>query len=292
MLPSSDVSAALQLAPAAYGLAAVFAWGTSDFVGGYATRRANAFVFTTVVNCGGLLMMAALAASSHEPFLAIHDAAWALAAGISGGAALAIFYRALSTGRMGLTAPVAAVLSAAIPTLFSIFTEGLPGSIRILGFVSAAIGLWLITRTEDGQSPEGIGMAVVAGLGFAGFYLCIRQAGSGSAIWMASLTRFGGLLATGVVVLAQIVQGQSKLRDITPAGFGWGVLAGCLDSLGTILFIRASQSGRLDEAVVISSLYPAVTVILARFILKEHFTRWRFVGLLAALAAVPMIATG
>jgi drug/metabolite transporter (DMT)-like permease len=62
--------------------------------------------------------------------------------------------------------------------------------------------------------------------------------------------------------------------------------------MGTILFVRASQTGRLDEAVVISSLYPAVTVLLARLFLKEHFTRWRFVGLLVALAAVPMIAAG
>jgi uncharacterized membrane protein len=72
----------------------------------------------------------------------------------------------------------------------------------------------------------------------------------------------------------------------------WAVLAGGVDSLGTIFFVRASQAGRLDEAVVISSLYPAVTVLLARLFLKEHFTRWRFVGLLAALAAVPMIAAG
>ena len=85
---------------------------------------------------------------------------------------------------------------------------------------------------------------------------------------------------------------QRKFRDITPAGLRWGVLTGCIDSLGTILFVRASQTGRLDEAVVISSLYPAVTVLLARLFLKEHFTRWRFVGLLAALAAVPMIAAG
>jgi uncharacterized membrane protein len=83
-----------------------------------------------------------------------------------------------------------------------------------------------------------------------------------------------------------------KFRDITPAGVRWGVLTGCIDSLGTILFVHASQTGRLDEAVVISSLYPAVTVLLARVFLKEHFTRWRFVGLLAALAAVPMIAGG
>ncbi len=285
MLPSSNVSTASQFATAAYGMAAVVAWGTSDFLGGYATRRANAFVFTTIVNLGGLVLVAALASATHATFLPGRSAAWALAGGVSGGASLAIFYRALSSGRMGLTAPVAAVLSAAIPTIFSMFTEGLPGRITILGFVLAVIGLWLITRAEDGSTPEGIGLAVLAGIGFAGFYLCIRQAGNGSVLWMASLTRAGGLIITGLIVLL-----QRNFRDITPSGLRWGVVTGGIDSLGTILFVLASQTGRLDEAVVISSLYPAVTVLLARIVLKEHFTRWRFVGLLAALAAVPMIA--
>jgi drug/metabolite transporter (DMT)-like permease len=285
MVPSSFMPAPPQVATATYGLAAVLAWGTSDFLGGYATRRANAFLFTTVVNIGGLLLMVTLASATHAPFPSARSAAWVLAAGVSGGAALAIFYRALSSGRMGLTAPVAAVLSAAIPAVVSMFTEGLPSRIAILGFLLAATGLWLITRSEDGATPEGIGLAVFAGIGFAGFYLCVRQAGSGSALWIATLTRTGALLITATVVLL-----SWNFRDITAAGLRWGVLTGCIDSLGTILFVRASQTGRLDEAVVISSLYPAVTVLLARVFLKEHFTRWRFVGLLAALAAVPMIA--
>jgi len=274
-----------QVATAAYGMAAVLAWGTSDFLGGYATRRANAFLFTTIVNIGGLLLMGTLVSASHATFPSGRSAAWVLAGGISGGASLAIFYRALSSGRMGLTAPVAAVLSAAIPAVVSMFTEGLPGRIPILGFIFAATGLWLITRSEDGSTPEGIGLAVVAGIGFAGFYLCVRQAGDGSALWFATLTRMGGLIITAVIVLL-----SWNFRDITAAGVRWGLLTGCIDSLGTVLFVRASQTGRLDEAVVISSLYPAVTVLLARLFLKEHFTRWRFVGLLAALAAVPMIA--
>jgi drug/metabolite transporter (DMT)-like permease len=279
--------AAPQFTTAAYGMAAVVAWGTSDFLGGYATRRANAFVFTTVVNLGGLLLVGTLAAASHGTLPSRHGIVWALAAGISGGAALAVFYRALSSGRMGLTAPVAAVLSAAIPTIVSIFTEGLPGRIPILGFVFAGAGLFLITRAEDGSTPEGIGLAVFAGIGFAGFYLCIRQAGQGSPLWMATLTRAGGLLVTSVIVLL-----LRNFREINGSGVRWAVLTGAIDSLGTVLFVLASQTGRLDEAVVISSLYPAVTVLLARFVLKEHFTRWRFVGLLAALAAVPMIASG
>lgn len=274
-------------APVAYGLAAVLAWGTSDFLGGYATRRANAFLFTTLVNVGGLLLTLTLAEGTHAAFPSTRSVMWVLAGGISGGASLAVFYRALSSGRMGLTAPVAAVLGAAIPTLFSMFTEGVPGHYRIAGFLFAACGLWLITRAEDGGKPEGVGLAVIAGIGFAGFYLCVRQAGDAPAVWVAAFTRVGGLLATGAIVLV-----QRRFRDITPAGVRWAVVTGCVDSLGTLLFVRASQSGRLDEAVVLSSLYPAVTVLLARFFLKEHFTRWRFVGLLAALASVPMIAAG
>src|SRR5277367_4833638 len=200
MLPSTDMPATQQFTTAAYGMAAVLAWGTSDFLGGYATRRANAFLFTVVVNIGGLLVVGALASASHAPFPSARSAAWVLAGGISGGAALAIFYRALSSGRMGLTAPVAAVLGAAIPAVFSMFTEGLPGRIPLLGFVLAVLGLWLITRTEDGSKPEGVGLALLAGIGFASFYLCVHQAGDASALWTASLTRTGGLIITALVV--------------------------------------------------------------------------------------------
>jgi drug/metabolite transporter (DMT)-like permease len=286
MLPSSFMLAA-PLAPAAYSLAAVLAWGTSDFLGGYATRRANVFVFTAIVNAGGLLMMAALVGATHPALPSARSALWVLAGGVCGGVSLAIFYRALSSGRMGLAAPVAAVLGAAIPTLFSMITEGLPGPIRIVGFVLAVAGLWLLTRSEDGSTPEGIELAVLAGIGFAGFYLCIRQAGGSSVLWIASLTRTGGLLITGLIVVA-----QRRFRDITAVGISWGVLTGCIDSLGTMLFVRASQSGRLDEAVVLSSLYPAMTVLLARIFLKEHFTTWKVAGILAALTAVPLIAKG
>jgi len=287
MLPSTFMSATPQFGAAAYSLAAVLAWGTSDFLGGYATRRANPFLFTSIVNGGGLLLMIALAGASHAPFPSARSVNWVLAGGISGGGSLAIFYRALAAGRMGITAPVAAVISAAIPTFFSIATEGLPGRLAIAGFLFAGTGLWLITRGEDGTRPEGVGLAVLAGIGFAGFYLCIRQAGQASPLWIATLTRAGGLLITGLIVLL-----QRRFQDITPAGLRWGVLTGCIDSVGTVLFILASQSGRLDEAVVMSSLYPAMTVLLARLFLKEHFTRWKFVGLIAALAAVPMIAAG
>jgi drug/metabolite transporter (DMT)-like permease len=271
--------------PTSFSLAAVFAWGTSDFVGGYAARRANAFLLTAIAHISGLLLMAGAALESHAPFPSGTAVMWALMGGLSGGAALAIFYRALATGRMGLTAPVAAVLGAVIPTVFGMFREGLPQATQSIGFALAATGIWLISRTEDDSSTQGVGMAALAGIGFAGYYLCIRQAGDSSAFWLAAIGKVTSFTLTGLIV----VIGHS-VREIDSRGFGLGVLAGCLDVTGSVLFIRASQAGRLDSAVVLSSLYPAVTVLLARFILREHFTRWKALGMVAALLAVPMIA--
>ena len=271
--------------PTICSLAAVFAWGTSDFLGGYAARRANAFLLTAIAHISGLLLMAAVAVATYSPFPSRTAVVWALVGGLSGGGALAIFYRALATGRMGLTAPVAAVLGAAIPTVFGMFSEGLPQRAQIVGFAMAATGIWLISRTEDDSHPQGIGMAALAGIGFAGYYLCVKQAGDASAYWIAAVSKVASFSLTGVIVLI----GRSA-RQIDARGIAFGVLAGCLDIIGSVLFIRAIQNGRLDAAVVLSSLYPAVTVLLARFILNEHFTRWKALGMFAALLAVPMIA--
>jgi len=274
-----------RLLPAGFSLTAVLAWGTSDFLGGYATRRANAFLLTTVVNVSGWFLMGAIAYVTHAQFPSLHTIAWAMAGGASGGTGLAIFYRALASGRMGLTAPVAALIGAGIPTIFGMVTEGLPSSIHILGFLLAGFGIWLISRSEAGHTPEGISLALIAGVGFGGFYLCLRQAGDGSAMWIATFSRSGALVITATVVLL-----QRSFRQITVAGIGWATIAGFLDVTGTFLFVRARQTGRLDSAVVLTSLYPAITVLLARLILKEHFTLWKAVGMFAALLAIPLIA--
>jgi drug/metabolite transporter (DMT)-like permease len=270
---------------ASFSLGAVLVWGTSDFVGGYAAKRANAFVVTLIAHTSGMLLMATMAVATRAPMLSHRALGWAIAAGLAGGATLAIFYRALAAGNMGLTAPVAAVLGAAIPTAFGMITEGFPGAAPILGFVLAVLGIWLISRSEDQRRPEGIGLALLAGVGFAGFYLCARQAGNESSLWISAFSKGASAVLTGAVVL-----GGGKFGPIRKPEVGWGVLAGFLDVTGTVLFIRASQSGRLDSAVVLSSLYPVVTVLLAKLILKEHFTRWKAVGMAAALLAVPLIA--
>ena len=295
VLPSSGVSSLTQFAPAVYSVTAVFLWGTADFAGGYGSRRANAFVLTAFSHLCALVLMFALAFFGHGAFPSRTSILWALAAGAVGGFSLAIFYRALASGQMGLTAPIGALMGAAIPTLADIAMEGTPSRWTIAGFVLAILAIWLITRPEgsEGSSsedtgsprPHGVAMAALAGVGFAGFYLFIHQA-SGSPLWVAAISRIGSLAATTIAVFVS----RAPLALDRPRAL-LGMIAGFLDISASALFIFASQRGRLDEAVVITSLYPAVTVVLARVLLKEHFSRWKFVGLLAALAAVPLIST-
>jgi len=292
VLPSSGVASLTQLAPAAYAVTAVFLWGASDFAGGLGSRRANAFVLTAFSHICAFALMFAVALGQHGAFPSRTSILWALLAGGVGGFSLAIFYRALASGQMGLTAPVAALMGAAIPTLADIAMEGAPSRWTFAGFALAIFAIWLITRPEPSGDndasghPKGVAMSALAGIGFAGFYLCIHQA-SGSPVWIATISRVGSFSATAIAVALT----RAPLA-LDRSGAALGMMAGFLDITASALFIFASQHGRLDEAVVITSLYPAVTVLLARLVLKEHFSRWKFVGLLAALAAVPMIAAG
>jgi len=292
MLLSCVVSSISHFAPAAYSVAAVFLWGTSDFSGGLGSRRANAFTLTAFSHICALALMASIAWGEHAAFPSRASVLWALAAGAIGGFSLAIFYRALASGQMGLTAPIAALLGAAIPTLTDIAIEGAPSRWTIFGFVLAIFAIWLITRPEphgdndESGHPKGVAIAALAGVGFAGFYLCIHQT-SGSPVCIAAVSRVGSFGATAIAVVAT----RAPLKLDRPRA-ALGALAGFLDITASALFISASQLGRLDEAVVITALYPAVTVLLARLVLKEHFSRWKLIGLLAALAAVPLIAAG
>lgn len=292
MLPSSGVASLNQFAPAAAAVLAVFIWGASDFSGGFASKRGNAFVVTAFSHLCAFALMVVIALAQGGVFPSRASILWALAAGAVGGFSLAIFYRSLAAGQMGLTAPVAALLGAAIPTLADIAMEGAPHRWTMAGFILAIVAIWLITRPEPSGAndetghPKGLAMAALAGVGFAGFYLCIHQA-SGSSEWLATISRVGSFTTTSIAVLAT----RAPLTLPRPSIL-FAVVAGCLDITGSALFIFANQHGRLDEAVVITSLYPAVTVLLARIVLKEHFSRWKFVGLLAALAAVPLIAAG
>ncbi len=289
------MSAFFQFGPTASSVTAVFLWGAADFAGGFASRRVNAFVFTAFSHICAFVLMISIALSQNGAFPDRTSILWALAAGAVGGFSLAIFYGALATSQMGLTAPISALMGAAIPTLFDIAIEGAPNRWTIAGFALAILAIWLITRPEPASTAENAGRsggrrtiltAALAGVGFACFYLFVHQA-HGSPAWIAGISRIGSFTATGTAVLVT----RAPLKLDRP-GFTLSVFAGCADISASALFIFANQHGRLDEAVVITSLYPAVTVLLAWLVLKEHFSRWRFIGLLAALAAVPLISAG
>src|SRR5450755_858768 len=233
--------------PAAYSLTAVGVWGASDFLGGVGARRVNAFLFTAIVHVSGLVGVGALALITHAPFPGNSSLAWSLTAGSVGGIALALFYRSLASGNMGLIAPVAAVLGAAIPTIVTAFSEGFPSKRHVAGFVLAGIGVWLISRTEGNAGrPKGLGMAVLAGIGFAGFYLFIHKAGDGSALWISACSRVGSLFVTAGVVLF-----GRYLRAVPGPVLVIAIAAGILDITGSAVFVRAAQLGRLDSAVVL-----------------------------------------
>ncbi len=280
------MAATSQLVPTGFSLAAVLCWGTSDFIGGYASKRSDAFLVTLLAHASGLGLMAALSVTTHAPFPSSSSGLWAIAGGALGGVGLALLYRALASGSMGLTAPLAAVLGAALPAIFGIVTEGMPGAVRIAGFLLAGIGVCFISWPDDmAGGAEGLMLAALAGVGFAGFFICISRIGQSSALWSAAVSRFASLAVVAAIVLFRRAGTKLQKSAVVIA-----VVAGFLDSTGTALFIRAKQTGRLDTAVVLTSLYPAVTVLLARFVLKEHFTPWKAAGIFAALLAVPLIA--
>lgn len=277
----------VQSASALYAMGAVCTWGLSDFIGGYAARKFETFFLAALGHLTGAVMVISIALAAHEPFPPVAELRWACAAGVAGGISLAIFYRALSQGSMGVAAPVTAVLSAAIPTAAGVVHEGFPVPSVVAGFVFALIGIWLVSRSEKPGGRAGLALALVSGVGFALFFIFIRRAGSGNALWIAAASRVSSLVVTGSIVLI-----GRRFSPTYRAGFALGLFAGCVDVSGTIFFVRASQTGRLDTAVVLSSLYPAITVLLARVFLKERFTRWKTIGILAMLASVPLIASG
>ena len=281
------MATAAQIASASYALGAVCTWGVSDFLGGYTARRFQPFFLAALGHLSGTILMVAIALAAHEPFPPQSHLVWAAAAGAAGGISLALFYHALSQGSMGIAAPVTAVLSAGIPTIFGIMHEGFPGLLPCAGFALALVGIWLVSRPEGGGRPKGLAPAIFAGLGFSLFYIFIKKTGSGDPFWIAAIARTASFAVTATITLA-----GWKFTPYYRQGLWIGLVAGCIDVSGTAFYVRASQMGRLDTAVVLSSLYPAITVLLARIFLREKFTLWKTVGVLAALAAIPMIARG
>src|SRR5215813_2962918 len=136
------------IAIALLSLTAAITWGAGDFSGGIAARRADIFGVVAFAHGAGLALMLALARLWGEPWPGLHEFLWAAAAGLSHGVAIAAFYSALAISKMGITAPIAAVISARLPVIVGTAREGLPGRFQLAGFVLALIAVWMIARPE------------------------------------------------------------------------------------------------------------------------------------------------
>ena len=279
----------------ALSLSAAVSWGAADFSGGLATKRSNVFGVVVVAHGIGLVFMLALAILAREHLPNLTSLLWGVAAGSVGGAGLACLYKALAVGKMGLTAPLSAVISALVPIVFSFSTLGLPHGVQLCGFALATISIWLIA-TQSGSAAEskGLGLAVAAGIGLGGFLLFIKFAGTEAVFWPLVTARAGSFCVNALMLIlgfsgARSAAQPQSWRPVSGV-LRYVVIAGILDSAANALYVAATQRGRLDVAAVLSSLYPASTVILARLLLKERWSRLQSLGMITALAAVPLVA--
>jgi drug/metabolite transporter (DMT)-like permease len=274
------------LASPGLSLSAAISWGAADFSGGIAAKSTNAIRVVALAHAVGLLFMLSLAVITREPVPRTASLLWGLVAGLIGGIGLAAFYKALAIGTMGINAPLSAVITAVLPLVFSFWTQGLPHAMQLIGFALALLSIWLITVQPGAtERSKGLGLAVVAGIGFGGFLLFIRQAGSEAVFWPLVSAR-----SASVLLMIMIVTMSGNAGKPNRSAMPYILVAGILDSGANALFVAAAQRGRLDVAAVLSSLYPASTVILARFVLNERLSRVQSVGMIAALISVVLIA--
>lgn len=268
-------------------LASAAIWGAGDFSGGLATRRAKVVVVLFFSQIIGLALVVSLAWITRERLPAMRDVVWGMAAGLTSLTGISALYSALSKGSMGLVAPVAGVISTAMPVLFGALSQGLPHPLQMLGFVLAIIAVALISRTGNGDGrPAGLGLAVIAGVSFGAFLILIAQTGDGAVYWPLAAAR-----ATSITCLFVFMIVTRSFA--APARNAWLfiVLAGLMDTAGNFLFVLAEQAGRLDVAGALSSLYPASTTILALIFLRERPHRWQVVGIVLTFIAILLIVS-
>ncbi len=274
------------LTSAALSLGAAAVWGGGDFAGGIATKRANVFRVVAGAHACGLVLMLLLAWVTGELFPPASSLEWGIAAGVSGAFGIAALYKALAIGRMGIIAPVASVITGILPVLVGIHTEGMPDRIQLAGFVLALVSIWLVAR-PDGEidTHRGLGLAVLAGLLFGLFLVAGKQAGHHGVFWPLVAAR----AASSLLMLTIVAFSPRDTRPLRAALVPI-LLSGLLDSAANAMFVAATRHGRLDVAAVLSSLYPASTVILARVLLKERLSATQNAGIAGALLSVALIS--
>lgn len=273
----------------AYGLASAASWGSGDFSGGLASRRGSVYSVVIISQLIGGLFLFALALSLGESIPSVDNLILGSLAGILGVVGLVALYQGLSSGRMGVVAPATALVAAGIPVLVSLFTEGLPATSQLAGFGMGLIAVWLLSSGGDGGAIRAreLGLALTAGLGFGLFFILIDRVSQSAVLWPLVAARLASVSFLSILAIAR----RSWERP-APAQLPLITLSGIFDTGGNTFFALATRLGRLDIAAVLSSLYPAATVLLAWLVLKERLMPQQWLGVLAALAALVFIAGG
>jgi drug/metabolite transporter (DMT)-like permease len=274
----------------ALALASSVAWGTSDFLGGLRSRRISALTVLLVSQPVGLVLALAFALAAGGDSLSARDAAIAAGAGVAVVMALGAFYRAMALGCVTVVATIGA-LGVLVPVSAGLVKGDRPAAIQVLGAMAGLVGVILVARETD---PEwraagrlAVGLAALAALGFGIFFLGLDAASGPRPAWTIVAARTGGV-ATLLVAAAYARPSMRIERSLLPSL----VAIGCLDVLANSLFAVATNHGLLSLIAVAGSLYSAVTVLLARFVLRERLAAPQRAGVVVALAGVALIAAG
>jgi drug/metabolite transporter (DMT)-like permease len=281
------------------GLASALVYGAADFLGGMQARRSGALAVVVWSQLAGLaLLLMALPLVSPSPPRP-SDLGWGALGGVGGGAGVALLYRGLSVGRMSVVAPVTAAGAAVIPVLVGISFGERPGVLAVAGValaLAAIVGVSSAAQAEpssgsadpvggSGRRP-GLAEAMGAGLGFALFFICLDRASDGAGLWPLLAAR-----TSVVVAWLAAVTSRACMRP-APGTYATVAAVGAVDMLANLLYLQAVRAGLLSLVVVLVSLYPVSTVVLARVVLAERLTRVQLVSLGAAASGVALIAVG
>jgi len=287
----------------AFALAAAALFGSADFLGGVASRRAKAASVLVISAPAGVLVIFGAAVLSGAPFQTA-GLGWALAAGAAGGAGLIIFYGALAAGPMSVVAPVSALVSTVVPVGAALAMGERASAAVYAGAALCLVAIVLVslegmpggpggpgapvrpaaTAPRHHVAARGLGYGAASGLAFGIFFLFIRNAGTSGVLWPVCMARVAGSL---------IILGAAAWLGTRPAGPGAGrwvlpaaVAAGVLDASANVCYVLAARAGLFGMAVVITSLYPGITVLLARVVLGERMRAVQRIGLALAAAGV------
>ncbi len=269
-------------------------WGAGDFAGGKATQRVPAIASVALSKAVALPALGLyLVLIPGTPRLASFG--WGALAGICGGAAMIVFYRALSGGAMAVVAPVSAVTAALVPLVIGLIIEAFPGPLPVIGAGCAIVAIALVSlapRDENTTlSLRLVLLALVAGAGFGLFFVFLNRAGDAAGghggLWPVLAAHLAALSLCGVLALR--LRGSAlRLRGITIV---WVVVAGVFDMTANVLYLAAAQDGLLSIVAPISSLYPVSTVILAMLIDRERMRPVQLAGLGLAATALVLVAS-